>query len=68
MNYRELTKRLQQLGCYIARQGAGSHEIWRNPKTRRQATIPNHGSQDIPRGTLRSILRDLEIDPSELNR
>jgi predicted RNA binding protein YcfA (HicA-like mRNA interferase family) len=68
MTYRELTKQLRQLGCYLVRQGAGSHEIWRNPRTQRQATIPNHAGQDIPRGTLRAILRDLEIDPNELKR
>ncbi|HZY43267.1 MAG TPA: type II toxin-antitoxin system HicA family toxin [Anaerolineae bacterium] len=68
MNYRELTKRLQRLGCYMTRQAAGSHEIWRNPNTQRQAVIPNPGSKEIPRGTLRAILRELGIDPAEQNR
>lgn len=68
MTYRELARQLRQVGCYLVRQAAGSHEIWRNPRTQRQTTIPNHAGQDIPRGTLRAILRDLEIDPNELKR
>ena len=33
MKYAELTRKLQRLGCYCTRYGAGSHEIWRNPDT-----------------------------------
>ena len=34
MSYRELRRRLEQLGCIFERQGGGSHEIWLNPRKR----------------------------------
>jgi predicted RNA binding protein YcfA (HicA-like mRNA interferase family) len=60
--YREVVRRLKNLGFEFGRQAAGSHEIWVNPITRRYTTIPNHPG-DIPEGTLRAILRQAEIDP-----
>lgn len=35
--YREIVKRLKQLGFQFDRQAAGSHEIWFNPSTKRYA-------------------------------
>ena len=60
--YREIVKRLKQLGFEFDRQAAGSHEIWFNPETRRYTTIPNHPG-DMPEGTLRAILRQAGIEP-----
>ncbi|MGZ5030048.1 MAG: type II toxin-antitoxin system HicA family toxin [Methylobacter sp.] len=40
--YREIVKRLKQLGFQFDRQAAGSHEIWYNTSTSRYTTIPNH--------------------------
>jgi predicted RNA binding protein YcfA (HicA-like mRNA interferase family) len=40
--YRQIVKRLKQLGFVFDRQAAGSHEIWYNPDTNRYTTIPNH--------------------------
>lgn len=65
MTYRELTRKLRRLGCELYRQAAGSHEIWWCPRTGRRATIPRHKG-DIPAGTLRRILRDLELTEQEL--
>ncbi len=62
--YREIVKRLKQLGFEFDRQAAGSHELWFNPETRRYTTIPNHPS-DMPEGTLRAILRQAGIEPDE---
>ncbi len=62
--YREIVKRLKQLGFEFDRQAAGSHEIWFNPITRRYTTIPNHPG-DMPEGTLRAILRQAGIEPDE---
>lgn len=62
MRYRELSKRLRQLGCEIARQGKGSHVTWLNPATGARSVIPDHGGQDLPPGTVRSILKQLGID------
>lgn len=60
--YREIVKRLKQLGFEFDRQAAGSHEIWFNLETRRYTTIPNHPG-DMPEGTLRAILRQAGIEP-----
>ncbi len=62
--YREIVKRLKQLGFEFDRQAAGSHEIWFNNSTRRYTTIPNHPS-DMPEGTLRAILRQAGLTPEE---
>ena len=32
MTYREITKKLKELGCRFYRQGKEDHEIWVNPK------------------------------------
>lgn len=54
--YRDIIKRLKELGLRFHRQATGSHEIWLNESLRRYTTIPNHPG-DMPEGTLRAILR-----------
>jgi len=68
MTFRQLTQRLARLGYQYYRQATGSHEIWWHPQTGRRTTIPNHGSKDIPKGTLAKILRDLDLTLSDLLR
>jgi len=63
-HYRDIVKRLKQLGFEFHRQAAGSHEIWYSPKTNRFTTIPNH-TGDMPEGTLRAILKQAEITSEE---
>jgi predicted RNA binding protein YcfA (HicA-like mRNA interferase family) len=58
--YRQIVKKLKQLGFGFDRQAAGSHEIWYNPTTNRYTTIPNHPG-DMPEGTLRAILKQADI-------
>ena len=60
--YREIVKRLKELGFQFDRQARGSHEIWFNPASRRYTTIPNHPG-DMPQGTLRAILKQAGITP-----
>ncbi len=60
-SYREIVKRLEQLGLEFHRQAAGSHEIWFNPALNRYTTIPNHPG-DMPEGTLRAIPEQAGID------
>ncbi len=38
--YRDLVRILQANGCYIVRQGKGSHEIWYSPVSNRNVTVP----------------------------
>ena len=59
--YRQIVKRLKQLGFGFDRQAAGSHEIWYNPATHRYTTIPNHPG-DMPEGTLRAILKQAGVE------
>ena len=67
MKYAELTRKLRRLGCEFTRYGAGSHEIWRNPETGKQASIPYHVSKDIGPTLLARILRQLGIDHSDFD-
>lgn len=61
LTYREITRRLRQLGFELYRQGKGSHEIWRHPDGR-WTTVPNHGNKVISRRTMKSILDSIGID------
>ena len=59
--YRDIVKRLKQLGLEFHRQADGSHEIWFNPALNRYTTPPNHAG-DMPEGTLRAILKQAGIE------
>ena len=67
LRYRDIVKRLKELGLQFDRQARGSHEIWFNPVTRLYTTIPNHPG-DMPEGTLRAILKQVEISPDDFLR
>jgi predicted RNA binding protein YcfA (HicA-like mRNA interferase family) len=62
--YRDVVRRLRILGFEFDRSAEGSHEIWRNPKTRSRTTIPNHPGE-LPEGTLRAILRGAGVSPDD---
>jgi predicted RNA binding protein YcfA (HicA-like mRNA interferase family) len=62
--YRDIVRKLKRLGWGFDRQAAGSHEIWRHAESGKKTTIPNHPG-DMPKGTLRAILREGGIDPDE---
>ncbi len=61
---REIFRGLKKAGFEFDRQAKGSHEIWYNPATKRNTTIPNHPGVEIPKGTLKAILKQagLSID------
>jgi predicted RNA binding protein YcfA (HicA-like mRNA interferase family) len=61
-NYREIVRRLKELGFEFHRQAAGSHEIWVKRQANRYTTIPNHPG-DMPEGTLRAVLKQAGIPP-----
>jgi predicted RNA binding protein YcfA (HicA-like mRNA interferase family) len=63
-SYRQITKRLKAFGFEFDRHAAGSHEVWYNKQTDHYTTIPNHPG-DMPEGTLRAILRQAGIEPSD---
>ena len=62
--YREIVKRLKELGLTFQRQAAGSHEIWFNESLCRYTTSPNHPG-DMPEGTLRAILRQAGVEVND---
>ena len=50
MKTNELIRKLTKAGCYLIRQGKGSHEIWYSPITQKEFVVTNHGSQEIGKG------------------
>jgi predicted RNA binding protein YcfA (HicA-like mRNA interferase family) len=62
---REVIKKLKKTGFVFDRQAKGSHEIWYNPTTKRRTTIPNHPGVDIPKGTLRAIIKEAGLTEEE---
>lgn len=69
MKYREVAKKLQKLGCQeIARQGGGSHRKWHNPSNGTIVAIPDWGNKDLKIGTLRGVIRQLNLDWEDFNK
>ncbi len=66
MTYRDVIKKLRAAGFEFDRSAAGSHEIWRNPFTRKRTTVTNHPG-DIPAGTLRNIIRQAGLTKKEFD-
>jgi predicted RNA binding protein YcfA (HicA-like mRNA interferase family) len=64
VHYQELRRKLRRLGFRVIRQG-GNHEIWESPDSTRRTAIPLHRG-DVPLGTLRAILRELDISFEQL--
>ena len=62
MRYADVTRKLRRLGCYPTRYGAGSHELWRNPSSGRQTSIPYDSSKEIGPGLLAAILSQPDVD------
>jgi predicted RNA binding protein YcfA (HicA-like mRNA interferase family) len=61
---REIIKILERKGFVLDRI-KGSHHIYLHPESRRRAIVPFH-RQDLPKGTLLSILQQAGIDRAEL--
>lgn len=58
--FRKVDRALRALGFQPVRQ-RGSHVRYRHADGR-TITVPNHPGQDVARGTLRAIQRDLDAD------
>lgn len=64
ISFSELRRRVEKLGFRAVRQ-KGSHIRYIHTDGRK-TTIPNHGSNDIPRGLLNKIVRtDIGMDLNE---
>jgi predicted RNA binding protein YcfA (HicA-like mRNA interferase family) len=64
MNAAEVEKLLKQYGFELISQ-KGSHRKWRNLEQGLQVIVPYHKGKDLPLGTLRTILTDARIPPTE---
>jgi predicted RNA binding protein YcfA (HicA-like mRNA interferase family) len=63
---REIAAVLERVGFSLTRQ-SGSHQIYKNSAGKR-ATVPFHTSKILHPKVLKSILRDAELSPEELER
>lgn len=54
MRYSELEKDLKKAGCKVFREGA-NHTMWYSPITGQCFPVSRHKTEEIPRGTLKSI-------------
>jgi predicted RNA binding protein YcfA (HicA-like mRNA interferase family) len=68
MTAADVIKKLKKGGFVFDRYAKGSHEIWYNPVTKRRTTIPNHPGMDIPKGTLRAIIKEAGYSTEEFIR
>ena len=60
---RDVIRALSAMGFQTVRQ-SGSH-IFMMHRDGRATVVPSHGGEDIGRGLLRQILRDIEVSPEE---
>ena len=60
---REIVRRLEHLG-FVEDHISGSHMIFYHPVTKRRAVVPQH-SGDLPKGTVKAILREANISLKE---
>lgn len=54
MTFGELKKLLKKNGCTLEREGS-RHEIWYSKITDKRFTVGRHTTQEVPKGTLKSI-------------
>ena len=63
---RRMVQFLRSLGFSQLRR-RGSHRFFAHPDGR-TATVPDHRGEDLGRGLIRSILRDVDVAPEEFTR
>ena len=61
MKSSELLRMLKKDGWFEIRQ-TGSHLIMAHPTKLKKVVVPVHGSKEVPKGTLLSVLKDAEIN------
>lgn len=64
---KELAPVLERLGFQVRPLGGTSHRRYVHPDGRK-TTLPFHSGQDIGRGLLRKIIRDLELTQEEFKK
>ena len=64
----EVIRKLRKAGFVFDRHAKGSHEIWYNPTTQKRTVVPNHPGRDIPKGTLRAIVKEAGLTIEKFSR
>ena len=64
VKYSELVRTLNKEGWYIVRQ-SGGHMLMQHPEKNARLIIPFHGSKEVKKGLLRSILKQAGIKPGK---
>ena len=62
---KDLVRFLERHG-FVLRRVTGSHHVMRKGEV--QTVVPVHGNQDLRSGTLRGILRDIQMEPDEFEK
>jgi predicted RNA binding protein YcfA (HicA-like mRNA interferase family) len=65
LNAREVILALERPNFFVERSSGSDHLLVHRTDPRRRATVAFHGSRDIPRGTLRNILRQAQLSIEE---
>lgn len=65
-SYRVVIKKIKKAGFILRRNTGSSHEIWWNENTKKTCVIPHH--PEVKSGTLKSILKQLEITEEEFDK
>ncbi|HEX9722009.1 MAG TPA: type II toxin-antitoxin system HicA family toxin [Candidatus Paceibacterota bacterium] len=63
---RDVEKALLQMGFYPVRQ-KGSHVFFKH-EDGRTTLVPRHGGEEIGRGLVRQILREIQLTPEEFSK
>lgn len=61
---RELIRVLKKLGFFEHPECGTSHLVFKHSDSRR-TVVSRHSGKDMPRGTLRGILNDINISPQD---
>lgn len=61
LSYDKVIKKMRKMGFRFYRQGKGSHELWVRDKDKRVVPVPVHKGKDIKKGTLRAIIKEMDI-------
>lgn len=62
---RDLVRAAEKLG-FVFRRQKGSHAVYKRDRDGRRIVIPMHGGRSLAVGTLRAILKDMDITPEDL--
>lgn len=57
MKTSEFLRQAKKIGCYFVEHGK-EHDLWFSPVTGKYFRVPRHPSQEIAKGTLRSMQKD----------